>query len=404
MPVTALRRLAGHIGRLRLPRWIVEAGAVLVALGVVAILLELLYHSKNLATRGGHPVFGDYLAFWSAGRTVLDGHVELVHDRATQWAQHLKAVPDIRAYFAFNSPPTLLLFTPVIALAPFPVSASIFLVLSIAIYIFAALKILPDRRALIFALTAPAAVYHIGSVQIALVIASASALALYWMDRRPRAAGAMIAVLAIKPHLAILWPVLLAITGRWRAFFAAAIATTAFAAAAAVAFGVEAYVRWFSSLRSSADQIIQQRILTPSYASLYANLLQMRAPQALAAGAQAISACAAIGLAVIVFRRGDARAQAAALCAATLLISPYLFFYDFVLLAAGAAFLGAPRKRLEALALALAWGAGLSLTLGYFMAPLPPLPLCPVAAWTVLIAALKRSESAALPAAPAQPM
>src|SRR5690606_18937305 len=83
----------------------------------------------------------------------------------------------------------------------------------------------------------------------------------------------------------------------------------------------------------------------------------------------------------------------AALCAATLLISPYLFFYDFTLLAVGAALLGAPRNRFELLALILAWGAGLSLPLNYLAA----LPLAPVAAWLILLASARRALGAAYP-------
>jgi hypothetical protein len=91
-------------------------------------------------------------------------------------------------------------------------------------------------------------------------------------------------------------------------------------------------------------------------------------------------------------------AQGAALCAATLLMSPYLFFYDFTLLAVGAALLGAPRDRFELVAAVLAWSAGLSIALGY----LAPLPLCPLAAWAVLTAAFRRRGSAAPRSAPAQ--
>jgi len=85
------------------------------------------------------------------------------------------------------------------------------------------------------------------------------------------------------------------------------------------------------------------------------------------------------------------------MCAATLLMSPYLFFYDFTLLGVGAALMGAPRDRFELVALVLAWGAGLSLVVGYFV----PLPVCPLAAWAVLIAAFRRTGSAGLRWGPA---
>ncbi len=76
---------------------------------------------------------------------------------------------------------------------------------------------------MIFAITLPAALYHPGSVQTGLYIAGVSGLALYFLDRRPIVAGLLVALLAIKPHLAILWPIFFALSGRWRAFIAAAV-------------------------------------------------------------------------------------------------------------------------------------------------------------------------------------
>lgn len=54
------------------PRLWFEIGAVLIALALVLVLGDLLMRSRNLALPGGQPVFGDYIAFWSAGKTVLE--------------------------------------------------------------------------------------------------------------------------------------------------------------------------------------------------------------------------------------------------------------------------------------------------------------------------------------------
>jgi|CXWL01.1.fsa_nt_gi hypothetical protein len=398
------------------PRLWFEIGAVLVALALVLVLGDLLVRSRNLALPGGQPVFGDYIAFWSAGRTVLDGKAEEVHKREPQWTHHREAVPEVKFYAQFASPPTLLLFTPIMALAPYHVSAIIFLALCLTLYFFAMAKILPDKRALIFAATVPAIVYQLGSIQLGMIVASVSGLALFWLDRRPRLAGALVSVLAIKPHLAILWPLLLALSGRWRAFAAAAIATAIFVAVGGLAFGFDAYLRFFASLSGAARVIIEQRVATPSYGSLYANLLQAHAPQAIAATAHAISAAGALGLSLWVFRNGQRGEQGAALCAATLLISPYMFFYDFALLAAGVALLGAPRNRFEIVAYVFGWGAGLSLAAGVYLPHphvlhlgaltintpvIPQLPIGPLAAWLVLIAALRRAGNVGPAPAPA---
>ncbi|MBN8605436.1 MAG: DUF2029 domain-containing protein [Caulobacterales bacterium] len=373
-----------------------EIAACLVALAMLAAMLALLAQAKGLLLANGQPLFGDFITFWSAGRAAIEGDAALVHDRAFLFTLHEQAVPGVQFVGPWNSPPQFLLIVALFGTMPYPVAGIVFLAATGALYIYAAHKLLPDTRALIFAVTAPAALYHLGTVQSGLHIAGISALALYWLDARPRLAGGLVALLAIKPHLAIVWPLMLALTGRWRAFGVATLGSIAFAVIAGWAFGFDAYVRFFENLSASQGLISGQHVATPAYASLYASALGLGLPQAAAIAMQALSATGALIAAIICFRSGERTTQGAALCAATLLVSPYLFFYDFTLLAVGAALLGAPRDRFETIAAVFAWGAGLSLALGY----IAPLPLCPLAAWLVLAAALKRAGSAAPRPAP----
>ena len=99
-----------------------------------------------------------------------------------------------------------------------------------------------------------------------------------------------------------------------------------FVALAGAVFGFESYARWFESLANSQRLISEQRITTPAYASLYANLLGLGASHIVAMSVHAISAGAGVLVACLLFRSGDRAVGGAALCAATLLVSPYLFF------------------------------------------------------------------------------
>ncbi len=374
-----------------------EIGAVCVALALLATFAFLLSHADGMVLANGQPVFGDFIAFWSGGRAALEGHVADVHTRALIEGYHQQAAPGVAYIAPWNSPPTFLLIASALALLPYPVAALAFIAASGALYLYAARKLLPDARAMIFALTLPAALYHLGSAQTGLLVAGVSGLALAWLDRRPLAAGALVGLLAVKPHLAIFWPIMLAVSGRWRAFAAASVSTLAFVLLAGVVFGFESYVRFFHTLGATQNLVTSQLIATPAYASLYANLLQLGAPQSVAIGAHAVFAVVAIGLVLRVFWTKDRVASGAALCAVTLIALPYSFFYDFTLLAVGAALMGAPRTRLELAAAVGAWGAGLSLALSY----VAPLPYCAVAAWLVLIAASMRARSEAAQPAPA---
>ncbi len=366
-----------------------EVAAIGVALALLAVMAQRLAHAHGLLLADGNPVFGDFIAFWSAGRLALDGHAELVHAWSAIQTIEADAVPGLRFFAPWNSPPHFLLIATALALLPFPAAAMIWLTGSGALYLAATRKLLPDRRALVFALTLPAALYHFGSVQTGLWIVGISGLALYWLDSRPVRAGALTGLLAIKPHLAILWPIYLALTGRWRAFAAAAMSLALFTLAAVLAFGWESLPRFVENLAASQHLIDAERVPRATFASLYGNLVALGLNNATAMLVHALSAVSALGVAIFVFRRSDARAQGAALCAATMLISPYLFFYDTTLLALGAAMLGASRDRFASVALVFAWGAGLSLAIAQIIA----LPICPVAAWLVLVSAARRTRA-----------
>ncbi len=199
-------------------RKVFEISAVVIAIGLLLVFAQrtLGVHGYRLAS--GQPLFGDFIAFWSAGKAALEGHVAQLHDRVFLAHIQQTTIPGMHVMAPWNSPPPFLFLVIPFALLPYGVAAVLWLILTGAIYLLAASKILPDKRALIFAVTLPAALYHVGTEQVGLLIAGLNGLALYWLDKRPRAAGAMVGLLMIKPHLALLWPFFLALSAALERF------------------------------------------------------------------------------------------------------------------------------------------------------------------------------------------
>lgn len=372
-------------------RVILEILAISCALATIVAMSFQMRLSRGLLLANGMPLFGDFMSFWSAGRIVLEGHVALVHDPHALMAAHREAVPGLTKYFPWRSPPTFLLLMTPLALLPYAPAALIFIAVGVALYIFGMRGLMRTARGLIFALSTPTALLQFGSFQIGFAMAGLWALALRWLDKRPIVAGAAIAAMAIKPHLAILWPLFLAAQGRWRVFVAAGAFTAAFVLIAGLTFGFDSYARFFADL-GEAQGLVTRRGLPPNtLASLYANLLSLHVPANFAMAAHVASALAAVSLAVVIFRRRDPASSAAALAAATLLVSPYLFFYDTMILAPAVALLArdAPLtwRALSVYALAFLAGAG-ALWIGLIVAA----PICPLAAWSVLALAAGRAK------------
>jgi hypothetical protein len=370
-------------GRLR-------ALALLTAGITVAAMALQLIGSNGLLLANGQPVFGDFLAFWSAGRLALEGHGDLVYSEQAIQIAHREALPALGdIVFPWRHPPPFLLAATPLALLPFPIAAIVFLAATAWAFLYAARQFARERGDLLMAAAAPAALLHIGSVQTGLLTAALTALAFVWLDRRPLAAGALIGLMAIKPHLAALWPILLILQGRWRAFMAAAATALALLILAGAVYGFDLYAAFLAALPSAMEAVDKAQIERDTLTSLYANLLGLAAPPALAAALHWTSALAAAAIAALVWRKGDRQLSAAAFACATMLVSPYLFFYDeTMILIAVAALYPATTSTSEKAWLAFAWGAAaLSLAAGKVMT----IPICPIAAWALLLITAARA-------------
>ncbi|MBI1188415.1 MAG: DUF2029 domain-containing protein [Alphaproteobacteria bacterium] len=356
---------------------------------VAAMALQLM-GSNGLVLANGQPVFGDFLAFWSAGRLALEGHPDLVYSEPAIQIAHREALPALGdIVFPWRHPPPFLLLAAPLALIPFPISAILFLAGTGWVFLYAARRFSPAHGDMIIAAAAPAALLHIGSVQTGLLTAGLAALAFVWLDRRPLASGVLIGLMVIKPHLAALWPILLALQGRWRTIAAAAATALSILAMAGLVFGFDLYAAFVAALPSAMEAVEKAQIERDTLTSLYANLLGLSAPPALAAALHWSSALAAVGVAAAVWLKRDPSLSAAAFACATVLLSPYLFFYDeTMLLIAVAALYPMTTSTSEKAWLAFAWAAGaLSLAAGKVLT----IPISAIAAWALLLIAAARA-------------
>jgi hypothetical protein len=371
--------------------WI--AAAIAIGLYTLIMMLRRFDGMHGLLLASGQPLFGDFLAIWTGGHQALTGHVAQLYDENAARAVQQALIPGFARVVPFYSPPIMLLIAAPLAVLPYAPAAIVYLLATFALYLFATHKLAPDPVLLIFAAALPLVSLHIANLQTGLLVAGLSGLAFYWLDRRPYAAGAAIALLAVKPHLALAWPLLLALRGKWRAFAAAAIGVVALALLAGLLFGFGSYADFLANLKTAQSAVDDARVGANIYASLYANLLMAGAPAAFAMAVHGVSALAALALAGVIWRRADANTSSAALCAATMLLSPYLFYYDATLLALAALMLARDgASRIEQYGFAFAWAAPLlALLVGGF-------PFCAAAAWGVMALSARRAFAPAPPA------
>jgi hypothetical protein len=315
---------------------------LIVAIFGVGFIALVVLSLPDMVDPRGKPFGYDFMAYWSAARLALAGHPGLVFDRDAISAVQHAAVPALPGiWFPWHYPPTYLLAVLPLGLLPYPAALAAFMAGTCAVWMALVRRLLPDPRAWLVAAATPAGLLTLFDGQNAFLTAGLAGFALLWLDRKPVAAGVLIGLLAIKPHLAVLFPLALVAGGYWRSFVAAAVTLAIFLAASVAVLGESTLAGFVDHLAVSRGMADQGAVPWGWMPTPYVLSLSLGAAPLAAAAVQSIAALAA---AICVWRawRNAAtvfEAKAAVLLAASLLVSPYLFTYDLTWAAVALAFL-----------------------------------------------------------------
>lgn len=271
----------------------------------------------------------DFVSFWSAARLVIQG--EAIAAYALQPSSFGSLMP--MAY----PPPFLLAIAP-FGLLPFGIAFLAWTLLTGTLYLAAA----GDARRVALA-SAPALSNGLVG-QNGFLTAGIFLIGLRFVSTKPLVAGLILGLLVIKPQLGLLLPVALVAGRHWTAVLGAAVSSIAILALAAAIFGVQAYVEFIDVLGRYSILLIDGRWPWNELASVFSFARWLGVGETAALAVQATFALAAAISVWIAWRRDwDAKVPIAA--AASLLVSPYLFTYDAVLLVAPLAWLATRTPR-----------------------------------------------------------
>lgn len=277
----------------------------------------------------------DFASFWNVGKFVLQGNAEAAYG----FGPHASPTLLPSAY-----PPPFLFVVAPLALLQFGPAFLLWTLATGAAYLAAA------RSRMAFA--NPGAAYNGLVGQNGFLTAGILLGGLRLVSSRPVLGGALLGTMIVKPQLALMLPVVV-IAGRlWAAIPAAAASAAILLGAAALIFGTDSYYGFAGTLGLYGDWLQSGHWPWPMLASFYA----IGRWFGLGEFAWALHWGVAAGAATAVWlawRRGwDSRVPVAA--SASLLISPYLFAYDSVLLVSPLAWLYVRHPRWAALVWLLA--------------------------------------------------
>lgn len=356
--------MAGFIDLLRSGAWLTRERMRLVALALLAASVIgagfLIVTSNGLNDRFGRPLGTDFSNVYAAGTYVLEGEASAPFDPAKQFAREQAIFGQGTQFYGWHYPPFFLGVAALLATMPYWLSLIVWQGVTLALYLLAIRAILstPPPRAgepsspfgggarsewLLFALAFPAVVINLGQAHNGFLTAALAGAALVMLVERPILAGILIGCLAYKPQFGLLIPLVLVVSGRWRAVFAAAATVIALTLAVTLVFGLDVWTAFLASTKFTRSVVLEQGGTGWfKIQSVFAWVRMWGGGIALAYAAQgAVTLAVAVALAWLWRSPAAFALKAAALLIGSVLATPYSLDYDLMLLAPAIAFLAA---------------------------------------------------------------
>ncbi len=289
---------------------------------------------------GGVP--SDFVGVWAAGRLVLEGHAAAVYDWPVHKAMEVAAVGHpFAGYFGWHYPPTFLFVAAALSLMPYAAAYALWVFATFPAYLVAIRGIIGDRVGYFLAAAFPAVLCNFVDGQNGFLSAALFGGTLVFLPRRPMLAGMVLGLLTYKPHLGLLFPIVLAASGRWRTFGAAGVTAALIVVVSWAAFGSDTWQAFVGNIGHTSEAFLSDGWADWAKLQTAFGLARiLGAPEWLAWTVQTLLALIVATAVTALWRSHVAyEIKAAALGVGALLATPYLYTYDLVVLAVPLAFL-----------------------------------------------------------------
>jgi hypothetical protein len=283
----------------------------------------------------------DFVNVWSAGHFVLDGHPALAYDWDIQKQIQIAVLgQSYQGNFAWHYPPPFLFVAALLAHFPYAVAFIGWAGISLLPYLAVMRAIVGRNFGLVLAVAFPVVLTNALVGQNGFLTAALIGATLYLMPMRPVLSGICLGLLSYKPQYGLLFPLVLIAASQWTVFVTAGIVAAMMAFASWLAFGTESWQAFFHWMPMFSQAFLTEgRAPWGKMQSIFALVRYLGGTEQLAWVFQWImSGAVAVLLALMWRSRVSYPLKAAALATGTLLVTPYLFLYDVMVLAIAVAF------------------------------------------------------------------
>ncbi len=293
-------------------------------------LFNALSHDSMVA---GGTIFGrDFVNVFSGGRLVLEDRLGEIYNHASYSALQTALFEGRVEGHYYSYPPVSFLYIWLFALPPYGWSYLLWTCLTGAAFALAAKPYLREENLPFWlALLMPAAAVNIWAGHYGFLMGALWLGCWRLLDSRPRTAGVLLGLMVVKPHLAILMPLVLARRRAWIAFLYAGLTSASLIALSALIFGTGPWVAFLTNTLGFQASLVEEtsQFFATMMPTVVPNMLLAGLPVEFAWFLQVAFASAAIAALLLMMPADPARASFAVACA-TFLVLPYAFNYDLM--------------------------------------------------------------------------
>jgi len=315
----------------------ISCGTIMLILFVTLLVLGAVvtngFTNKNMTGPGS-----DFSVFWGASYITLNHGPVHAYDTAQLMyvlGQYGTLDASSKMLMPWLYPPTFLLLVIPLALLPFWPSYVLFVLATGFAYVKVVGWLLGVRSVWrqgvwLPIVASPAVFVSVLMGQNSMLTAALAGAGVYLLDKRPVLAGMAVGLLAIKPQLAILFPLVLLVARAWKTFASAALTATALTVVSVAVCGWETIPAFLHNARWAQLHLIENggvawQVMPTVQAA--ARMLGLGVAQAYALHL-VVASLAVVAALYVWLRTTDTGLRVAMLAMATILTSPYLRTYE----------------------------------------------------------------------------
>lgn len=338
-------RDGNYLTRQRMTAW-----SCIMLVGFIASIAYLWLTAHGLNDYAGRPLGTDFSNVYAAGVQASKGHAAAPFDIFRQQQEEQSIFGSATPLYGWHYPPFFLLIAIALAQLPYLWALAVWQITTLLMYLAAVWFLLRKSAAPqlardwlwpVLSLSFTAVWVNLTHGHNGFLTCALFASALAVLDERPILSGVLFGLLCYKPQFVLAIPLVLIATHRWHTLAASAVTVAILAIAVSAIFGLDVWSAFFAAMHFTRVVVLEQG--STGFYKIQSVFAWVRLWGGSVGAAYFVQTAVDLVIAIALVRVwrssiGFGR-KGAALCFATILMTPYCLDYDLMLLAPAIALL-----------------------------------------------------------------